>query len=218
MPLDSPTHHHPYHGLYKATSVPTLLEVPPLEYLTVDGEGDPQDSKLFAAAIETLYAAAPVLASVGPPPDDADHGLSPLEGLWWSTDPELNLESGDPACWLNRTSWRWTLLLRQSHAPDPATLAAARAELTEASHTPESAAAASALEARSLREGLCVQVLHEGPIEDEPATVGALHRHLGQQGLVPAGRHHEIYLVPAHTAPPSRLRTILRQPVRRRGR
>ncbi|MDX3266039.1 GyrI-like domain-containing protein [Streptomyces sp. MI02-2A] len=101
---------------------------------------------------------------------------------------------------------------------DPAALAAARAELTEASHTPESAAAASSLGALTLREGLCVQVLREGPIENEPSTVGALHRHLDVQGLVPAGRHHEIYLVPSHSAPPSGLRTILRQPLRRLGR
>ncbi|MFF8905396.1 GyrI-like domain-containing protein [Streptomyces olivaceoviridis] len=220
MSLGNTTQHHPYHRLYEATSVPALLEVPPLEYLAVDGEGDPQDSKLFAAAIETLYAAATAVAAAsgGPRPGDADHGPSPLEGLWWSTDPDLNLHSGDPACWRDRTSWRWTLLLRQRHAVDAATLAAARAELTGDCPTPEAAAAVSALGARTLREGLCVQVLHEGPIENEPATVGALHRHLDAQGLVPAGRHHEIYLVPSHTAPPSRLRTVLRQPVRRRGR
>jgi hypothetical protein len=189
------------------------VEVPPLQYLAIDGEGDPEGSEQFAASVAALYTATQTPGPQEPAPSGADGGPFPLEGLWWSTDPKLDLESGDPARWQDRTSWRWTLLLRQPEPVDPARLEAARTELAAKADTPQAEAAASAVRAHTLREGLCIQVLHEGPIENEPATIGALHLHLKDQGLIPAGKHHEIYLIPSYAAPPQGLRTILRQPV-----
>ncbi|WP_328659998.1 GyrI-like domain-containing protein [Streptomyces sp. NBC_00334] len=206
---------HPFQKLYEATPDPALVEVPPLRYLAVDGEGDPQGSESFAAAVAALYIATQAVAVESDPADGAATGPCPLEGLWWSTDPRLDLASGDPGLWQDRTSWRWTLLLRQAEPVDRDRLEAVRAELGAKADTPDAEAAAAALREHTLDEGPCVQLLHEGAIENEPASVRALHRYLDGQGLVPAGRHHEIYLVPATTAPSHELRTILRQPVTR---
>ncbi|GAA0929184.1 MULTISPECIES: GyrI-like domain-containing protein [Streptomyces violaceusniger group] len=204
---------HPFTRLYEATPTPALVEVPPLHYLAVDGEGDPQGSERFAAAAATLSMATQAVAVDTSPADGTAFGPCPLEGLWWSTDERLHLESGDPELWQDRTSWRWTLLLRQPEPMDAARLEAVRAQLGTKADTPEAEAAAAGLREQALDEGLCVQLLHEGAIENEPASIRALHRHLDAQGLAPTGRHHEIYLVPASTAPPGELRTILRQPV-----
>jgi hypothetical protein len=132
--------------------------------------------------------------------------IGPIEGLWWTVDSEFGLDdvlSGD------RGGWAWTLLMS---LPDVATdeelagaLEAGRAKLVEPH--------ASRLRVEPFAEGRAAQVMHLGPYSEERPTIERLHGAIESAGLLPRGRHHELYLGDPRRSAPDKLRTILRQPV-----
>jgi hypothetical protein len=187
--------------LYRATTTPRLVQVPPLRFLCLDGHGDPNTTPAYTAAVQALfgvsYAAKFAVRKSGGP----DFKVSPLEGLWWAEDPNLFLTG-------EKSQWDWTMMIRQ---PDVVT-----AELV-ARLADEVAAARSRPEARELRlvtfeEGPAAQVLHIGPYEAEAPTIARLHEFIRENGFSLDGKHHEIYLGDPRRAAPERLRTIIRQP------
>lgn len=187
--------------LYRATTTPRLVQVPPLRFLCLDGHGDPNTSPAYTAAVQALfgvsYAAKFAVRKSGGP----DFKVSPLEGLWWAEDPNLFLTG-------EKSQWDWTMMIRQ---PDVVT-----AELV-ARLADEVAAARSRPEARELRlvtfeEGPAAQVLHIGPYAAEAPTIARLHEFIRENGFSLDGKHHEIYLGDPRRAAPERLRTIIRQP------
>jgi hypothetical protein len=187
--------------LYRATTTPRLVQVPPLRFLCLDGHGDPNTSPAYTAAVQALfgvsYAAKFAVRKSGGP----DFKVSPLEGLWWAEDPNLFLTG-------EKSQWDWTMMIRQ---PDVVT-----AELV-ARLADEVAAAKSRSEARELRlvtfeEGPAAQVLHIGPYAAEAPTIARLHEFIRENGFSLDGKHHEIYLGDPRRAAPERLRTIIRQP------
>jgi len=194
--------------LYKASAKqPALVEVPAMNFLMVDGRGDPNTAPEFQQAIEALYGLSYTLKFALKKRGGVDYGVMGLEGLWWAEggDPAEAFRSGDKA------RWRWTLLIAQPDFITRAAVEAARQELL--ARRPNPAAAGARLE--RFQEGLSAQVLHVGPYAEEAATLDRLHAFIRDKGLQVAGKHHEIYLSDPRRCAPERLKTILRHPVRK---
>lgn len=193
-------------GSYHASAgVFRVLDVPRMQYLMVDGHGDPNTSPQYAEAVESLYPVAYRLKFASKDDLGRDYVVPPLEGLWWAEDMSTFTTARD------KTRWDWTMMLMVPDWIDPAMFSAAVAEVG-------AKGAPSRLEdvrLEPLTEGRCVQTLHVGPFDDEADVLAELHdRFIPGQGLQMAGKHHEIYLSDARRVAPARLRTILRQPVR----
>ncbi|RJK95342.1 GyrI-like domain-containing protein [Vallicoccus soli] len=186
-----------------------LLEVPPQRYLAVDGRGapDPDGGGEYARALGVLYPLAYALKAVGRDLG-RDHVVPPLEGLWWAQDMAAFTTRRD------KGSWEWTLLLLVPDWLGPEHVDAARGRV--AARRP--ALPLDLVRVELLEEGLCAQTLHVGPYDDEGPVLADLHgRWIPEHGLEMTGKHHEVYLGDPRRAAPERLRTVLRQPVRRRG-
>jgi hypothetical protein len=179
-----------------------VLDVPPRQYLMVDGHGDP-NSEVFTAAIEAVYPVAYALKFAGKALG-RDYVVPPLEGLWWADDLEAFTVVRD------KTRWSWTLLSLVPDWLDAEAFADAAARVA-AKRRP---ARLGDVRLEPLTEGLCVQTLHVGSFDDEAGVLARLHHEfVPANGLRLTGRHHEIYLSDFRRVPPERRRTILRQPV-----
>lgn len=196
----------------------TRLEVPGMQFLMIDGRGDPSTSETYQQTIEALYALAYKLKFTSKNELGRDYVVPPLEGLWGS-EMMVSTLSGieDEAQWLqvfnasNRDEWTWTMMIMQPDWIGEEFYAAALAETRESKELP----ALDKVRLERLHEGLCVQTMHVGPYADEGPVLARMHVHyLPAQGLVENGSHHEIYLGDPRRTAPEKLRTILRQPVR----
>ncbi|MDX6257643.1 MAG: hypothetical protein QOJ11_3977 [Frankiales bacterium] len=181
-----------------------LLEVPPLQYLMIDGHGDPNSSPEYTEALRVLYPYAFALKFTSKKVLGRDYVVPPLEGLWWAEDMAAFTTSRD------KSAWNWTMMLMTPYWLTSEHLAAARD--TVASRKPSLPLESVRVEV--LEEGLSAQTLHIGSFEDEGPVLADLHEHfIPEHGLVMTGRHHEIYLSDPRRTAPGNLKTILRQPV-----
>jgi hypothetical protein len=182
---------------------PQLVRVPDLQYLMVDGHGDP-NGPAFPQATAALFPLAYRLKFASKRTLGRDHVVMPLEGLWWAEDMAAFTGARDKA------RWDWTLMIM---VPDWITpdLFGAAVEQLAAKDRPERL---DDVRLEQLSEGLCVQALHVGSYDDETELLRRMHHEfLPSHGLAMVGKHHEIYLSDARRVEPARLRTILRQPV-----
>lgn len=190
--------------LYSASATkPSLVNVPRLKFLMVDGKGDPNNSVEFENAVQALYGLSFTMKfdlkseGIGP-----EYSVAPLEGLWW-------MANGKPFDQHAKNKWRWTLMIAQpAHIKDLNVIQAMK-KLRAKKQNP-------ALEHTrfdSFTEGRCVQILHIGPYAEEAPTIARLHEFAGLHHYKLHGKHHEIYLGDPRRAKPDKLRTILRQPV-----
>jgi hypothetical protein len=167
-----------------------FLDVPEARYLMTDGHGDP-NSAVFG---EALYPVAYRLKFASKRERGRDYVVPPLEGLWWADDMTVFTAARD------KSQWDWTLMILVPDWVDE--------ELYATVEAPPRVRFA------PLAEGRCVQTLHVGSFDDEGPVLARMHDEvIPGQGLVPTGRHHEIYLSDFRRVPPERRRTILRQPV-----
>jgi hypothetical protein len=181
-----------------------LLELPELQYLMVDGHGDPNTSPDYAAALAALYPVAYRLKFASKRELGRDYVVPPLEGLWWADDLAAFTTARD------KSRWRWTMMLL---VPDWLDDAAVQAAIEQAGHANAPARLRDVRLGR-LAEGRCVQTLHLGSFDDEAPVLARLHHEfVPEHGLLLTGRHHEIYLSDPRRTAPEKLRTILRQPV-----
>ena len=184
-----------------------IVEVPPLEFLAVDGHGDPNTAPAYREAVEALYATSYAVRAVARARLDRVHTVGPLEGLWSADDLDV-FRTRD------KGAWAWTLMIVQ-----PAWITADLVEEAVAAARRKHLPARELLRFERYHEGRSVQVLHVGPYDDEGPVLERLHREfLPAHGLVPTGRHHEIYLSDPRRTEPARRRTVLRQPVEAAGR
>lgn len=188
---------------YRATrDTPRVVTVPPLQYLMVDGHGDPNGGA-FGSAAATLYPVAYTLKFAGRALG-RDHVVMPLEGLWWADD------MGSFTAARDKTRWHWTLMIMVPEWVTPDLFGDATARVAARSRPDR----LDDLRLETLDEGLCVQALHVGPYDDEAELLRRMHdEFIPARGLTMTGRHHEIYLSDARRVEPAKLRTILRQPV-----
>ena len=191
---------------------PEIVTVPAANFIAVRGSGDPNEPDgAYQRAIGVLYALAYTL-KMSYKTDHRiegfyDYVVPPLEGFW-------EQEGVEGAGYSDKSSFRWISVIR---LPDFVTEADFRwaAESAEKKKKLDCSAA----EFLRIEEGLCVQILHLGPFDDEPATVALMDEYLAKNGYVndfSATRlHHEIYLSDARRLPPEKWRTVIRHPIRR---
>lgn len=185
-----------------------VLDVPPLRYLMIDGKGDPNTSPEYADALAALYPLAYKMKFASKRMLDRDYVVPPLEALWWADDMSAFTSARD------KSRWSWTAMIL---VPDHVPTALYDAAVTDVGRTDPPAALAR-VRLASLDEGRCVQTLHVGSYDDEAPVLARMHdEFIPAQGLRMTGRHHEIYLSDPRRVAASRLRTILRQPVKPSG-
>lgn len=179
------------------------IEVPPALYLMVDGHGDPNSAPAYKLAVESLYATAYAIKFTCKA-SGRDFVVAPLEGLWSARDPESFTAR-------RKDEWDWTMMIMMpDHVDDEMFAAAANRTRSKLGVLPDS------LRLESLEEGFSLQALHIGSYDDEGPLLARLHGEVmvsGGYGF--AGRHHEIYLGDPRKVAPEKLRTLIRQPVRK---
>ncbi|MEI6843984.1 MAG: GyrI-like domain-containing protein [Actinomycetes bacterium] len=181
------------------------VKVPKLKYFMIDGQGDPNTSKEYVVAIQVLYSLSYTLKFMSKKELDKDYVVAPLEGLWWAKDMK-DFQLG------KKDNWQWTMMIIipnwiSSKMVKDAILVAKEKK-------PE--LDFSKIRVEPLAEGLSVQIMYVGAYKDEAPVIMALHNeYLPQNRLVPNGKHHEIYLGDPRRTEPSKLKTIIRQPVKK---
>ena len=190
--------------LYTASAKePSILDVPELKFLMVDGGGDPNTSSRFQEALQVLFSLSYgihfALKNEG-----VESRLRPLEALWWAPGKTPLLET-------DKADWLWTAMVLQPDEITPEVLERLRAEVFRKKPLPRLDEA----RLEPFREGLCAQIMHIGPYSSEKPTIDRLHAFIAGAGYRLRGRHHEIYLGDPRRAAPEKLKTIVRQPVER---
>ncbi|MBK8460901.1 MAG: GyrI-like domain-containing protein [Micropruina sp.] len=176
-----------------------------MQYLMIDGHGDPNTSPEYVEAVRALYPVAYKLKFASARDLGRDYVVMPLEGLWWADSMDAFTASRD------KSRWDWTMMIM---TPDwiHHEMFDAAVERVGAKDPP---ARLRDVRLDRLSEGLCVQTLHVGSFDDEADVLAQMHdRFIPDNGLRMVGKHHEIYLSDPRKTAPEKLRTILRQPVR----
>lgn len=179
------------------------VSVPRLQFVMIDGAGDPNTADAYPQALEWLYSVS-YAAKFAAKARGKDYVVPPLEGLWWADDPRSFVER-------RKDEWRWTMMIMAPDFIDETLFEGAVAKSSRKLGTPPES-----LRLASLEEGLCLQTMHIGSYDDEGPALARLHDEImPSRGYTFAGPHHEIYLGDPRKVDPSKLRTVLRQPVER---
>lgn len=189
-------------AFYAPKGTPQIVDLPAMNFLMIDGEGDPNVAPAYVAAIEALYSVSYTLKfTIKRGASPIDYSVMPLEGLWWAKDM-ADFAKG------NKSRWRWTAMILQ---PPFVT----RAQVVEAMAVAEKKnpeGAVGQLRFESFKEGRAAQLMHIGPYSAEAPNIEKLHAFIEAQGGKLSGKHHEIYLSDPRRAAPEKLKTIIRQP------
>ena len=181
-----------------------VVDVPPMQFLMVNGHGDPNTAQEYKDAIEALFAVAYRIKFASKRELDRDYVVPPLEGLWWAEDMETFTTSRD------KSAWDWTMMIMQPEWITGEMTSGAIEHVDRAKKLP----ALPKLRLESYHEGLAVQILHIGSYDDEGPVLHRMHHSfIPENGFQMTGKHHEIYLSDARKVAPEKLRTVLRQPV-----
>lgn len=185
----------------KAVSVVT---VPAMNFLMLDGMGDPATSKSFEASMEALYPMAFTLKFMSKQgPIGQDYVVPPLEGLWWADDMMAFKE-------MRRDEWKWTLMIMQPDFVSEEMVDEARAVVRKK----KAPALLDLMRFETFTEGESVQVMHLGPYDTQGPKVDAMHEKIADLGKEHFHKHHEIYLSDPRRCAPEKLKTVLRQAIR----
>ena len=199
---------------YMPKGRPSIVTVPKVNYIAVRGRGDPnKEDGEYKAAIELLYAVAYTIkmSKKGDRQIEGyfDYVVPPLEGFWWQ-------DGVDGVDYTHKEAFSWISVIR---LPDFVTEEDFRWAADEAGKKKKQDF--SKAEFLTVEEGLCVQCMHIGPYDDEPATVSRMHEFMEQQGYVlditDKRLHHEIYLSDARKTAPEKLKTVIRHPIKKKG-
>jgi hypothetical protein len=178
-----------------------LVDVPELQFLMIDGEGDPSGEE-FANAMRWLFAVVYPIKRIAKERMGKRFVEPPLEALWWADDMN-DLIAG------NRDKFKWRLMIVTADWVDQEMFDDAVAKASERLGEPPRT-----LRLERFAEGMSVQIMHVGPNSEEAATIARLHHEfLPQHELVARGYHHEIYLTDPNRVAPEKRKTVLRQPV-----
>jgi hypothetical protein len=182
-----------------------VVDVPPMQFLMLDGHGDPNTAQEYQDALEALYAVAFKAKFLSKKQEGRDYVVPPLEGLWWADDMEAFAAARD------KSAWEWTMMIMQPDWVSRDLYEAAVGQVEKQKNPP----ALPKLRLETYHEGLSVQILHLGSYDDEGPTIARMHNEfMPANNYEPAGKHHEIYLSDPRRVAPDKLKTVLRQPVR----
>ena len=201
-----------YKEFYMPKNKPGIVTVPPMNYIAVRGKGDPNtEDGEYQQAINMLYGIAFTIkmSKLGDRRIAGyfDYVVPPLEGFWWQ-DGVVGVD------YAHKENFRWISVIR---LPDFVTVDDFKWAVEEA--TRKKKANFSKAEFLTCDEGLCVQCMHIGPYDTEPATVSLMHAYAERQGYMPditdKRLHHEIYLSDARKVAPEKMKTVIRHPIRK---
>jgi len=188
----------------------SVVELEPMPYLMIDGEGNPNTSELYLESVQALYKLAYGIRAICKEAGKK-FTVMPQEGLWTikgqdDVPEDFNITDAD------KDQFEWTLMILQPDFVTSEMVEQARETINEKKDTP------SRLENvrfETYHEGNAVQIMHIGSYDDEGPTVAKLHKHIEDNGWTLAKRHHEIYLSDPRKVEPAKLKTIIRQPFSR---
>lgn len=201
-----------YKEFYMPKCKPEIVTVPKANYIAVRGEGDPnEDGGAYQAAIGVLYSVAYTLKMSYKTEHKIEgffeYVVPPLEGFWWQD----GIAGVD---YSKKSAFHWISVIRLPDFVTEADLTWAVDTASKKKHIDCSSA-----EFLTVEEGLCVQILHVGSYDDEPAAVAAMDAFLVENGYVndlsDTRLHHEIYLSDARKTAPEKLKTVIRHPIRK---
>ena len=200
-----------YKEFYMSKSVPEIVTVPKANYIAVRGMGDPnQEGGAYQSAVSILYAVAYTL-KMSYKTDYRIEGffeyvVPPLEGFWWQ-------EGTDGVDYRDKSTFHWISVIRLPEFVtkkdfDWAVEEAARKKKLDCSLA----------DFLTIEEGLCVQIMHIGPFDNEPSTVALMDQYIAENGYAndmnETRLHHEIYLSDARKVAPEKRKTVIRHPIR----
>ena len=203
-----------YKEFYMPKNKPGIVTVPSMNYIAVRGAGDPnQEDGEYKQSIGLLYGIAFTIkmSKKGDHRIEGyfDYVVPPLEGFWWQN-------GVDEIDYAHKEDFHWISVIR---LPDFVTEDDFRWAVNEA--TKKKKQDFSKVEFMSVEEGLCVQCMHIGSYDNEPATVEMMHEFMEQQGytldITDRRLHHEIYLSDARKVDPEKLKTVIRHPIKKKG-
>ena len=197
---------------YMPKNKPEIVEVPKVNYISVKGKGNPnEEGGAYQQAIGVLYAVAYTLKMSYKTdyniPGFFEYVVPPLEGFWWQD----NVSGAD---YSDKSSFNWISVIR---LPDFVTKKDVNWAIETA--TKKKKLDCSEVEFITIEEGLCVQIMHHGSFDDEPATVAIMDEFIMQNGYVndinESRLHHEIYLSDARKVAPEKWKTVIRHPIKK---
>ena len=201
-----------YKMFYKPKNKPEIVEVPKAHYIAVRGKGDPNETGgAYQQAIQLLYSVAYTL-KMSYKTDYHMEGffeyvVPPLEGLWWQ-------DRGGDINYKDKSAFHWISLIRLPDFVTPKDL-----DWAIATASKKKKLDCSPVERLTLDEGLCVQIMHQGPFDGEPKTIALMQEFLTENGyvtdLTDERRHHEIYLSDARRVAPDKWKTVIRLPIKK---
>ena len=180
-----------------------IVDVPEMNFLMIDGRGNPNTSQSFSDAIEALYPVSYTLKFMIKKREmGVDYGVMPLEALWWSDDMTA-FSTG------NKDAWKWTLMIMQ---PEFITIKMVKEATTEVERK-KKPLSLPLLRFEAFKEGKAAQTMHIGPFSEEGPTIEKVHRFIEKNSSHRIGKHHEIYLSDIRRAAPDKWKTVIRQPM-----
>lgn len=202
-----------YKDLYQPPSKPMMIDVPEMNFIAVDGSGDPNVCPEYKEAIEILYGLSFTIKMSkmnGTQPEGYfEYVVPPLEGLWYADGVDF-----DGLNVTDKSKFRWISMIRQPEFVTEQVFEKAKDALS--AKKPQ----LDLNKARFMRmtEGLCVQIMHKGSYDDEPRSIEKMRKFVAENGYsedFSGGRmHHEIYLSDPRRCAPERLKTVIRHPVK----
>jgi hypothetical protein len=192
--------------LYQPKTTPNVVDVPEMTYIAVDGKGNPNTSAEYSAAIEALYGLSYAIKMGNK--SVLEYVVPPLEGFWWT-------QEGITVDYVNKNDFCWTAVIRQPDFVTAEIFEEARAALSKKKPALDTSKA----RLERIAEGLCVQVMHVGSYDDEPATIIEMEQYAVENGykidINETRRHHEIYLSDPRKVAPEKLKTVIRHPIKK---
>ncbi|ERK31050.1 GyrI-like domain-containing protein [Clostridium intestinale] len=206
-----------FKDLYLPKNEPMLVDVPEMNFIMVDGKGNPNDEGgEYQSAVEILYALsyAIKMSKKGSYNIEGyfEYVVPPLEGLWWVENDDMDFTK--------KNKFEWTSMIRQPEFVTKEVFEWACSEVLRKKPNID----VSKARLQSFKEGLCVQIMHIGSYDDEPKTVEKLDKYVEDNDLINAistineqgiiKRHHEIYLSDPRKTSLDKLKTVIRHPVK----
>ena len=202
-----------YKDLYQPPSKPTIINIPEMLFIAVEGEGDPNTCQEYSEALEILYGLSYTIKMSGKNDIQTDgyfkYVIPPLEGLWYADDiyfDGLNIT--------DKNKFKWIAMIRQPEFVTENVFETAGSILIKKKPRLD----LSRTKLKKINEGLCVQIMHYGSYDDEPDSIEKMKSYIALNGykedLLDKRLHHEIYLSDPRKCAPERIRTVLRHPIK----
>jgi len=193
--------------LYNPPRKPVIIDIPKFQYVMIDGSGYPGTSQEYQDAMASLYPVAYTLKFKLKKAEILDSVVMPLEGLWWAKDMSTFLDSA------RKDEWLWTSMIMQPFEVTKTHYDEAIMEVKEKKNP----IALSKMRLEVYTEGTSVQVMHIGSFSEEGPIIEQMHQFAFDQGYDLHGKHHEIYLSDPRRTPEEKLRTVIRQPIKKKA-